>query len=333
VRADLVHLYVQTREPVSSRMLEETGHLGIRSASIRSVMSELERKGLLAQPHQSSGRIPTDDGYRAYVDSFIEGEGLDSDETRAIESAMHAAGEDIHEILRATAGVLGRFSQNIAILAGPREKSPHISAVDLYARDSEHVLIVVTLHDHSVRSELVRVGRELHAELLSAASSFLAERLIGRSIDETRHDLEQLLAPAEGKAASMGARVVEAARGLFDHDTSLQLSFEGLPQALEQPEFSDSERLKSLLELISKADEFERALECFVTPDAGRVSLAIGAENPLPSLKTFSVMATRFQLVDDRYGYLAVLGPCRMRYARMHALIRLIAAHLDRLRG
>jgi len=331
VLSALIQLYVERREPVSSRMLEETGQLSIRSASIRSVLAELEKKGFLAQPHQSAGRVPTDEGYRAFVDGFLGDQVLPEAERVSIERALREAGRDMEGILRATSGVLGRFSRNIAILAGPRERSPLISSVEIYERDTRHALIVITLDNRAVRSELVELERDFRPELLAAAARFLAERLVGKSLDDTRRDLERMLQPAAGEAEGVGAELVESARHLFDPVSMLQLSFEGIQQALEQPEFAEASRLKSLLTLMASAENFERALEEFVRPDAGNVSIAIGSENRLPELHPFSVLATRFEL-DDRYGYLAILGPRRMHYARLQALVRLVGSHLDQLR-
>jgi heat-inducible transcriptional repressor len=331
VLAALIQLYVERREPISSRLLEERGSLSIKSASIRSVLAELEKKGYLTHAHTSAGRVPTDEGYRVFVDAYLGAEAIEPTERIAIERALREAGRDMEGIVRATAAVLGRFSRNIAILAGPRDRSPRIASIELYDRDTRHVLIVITLDDFAVRTELVELDRELRPELLAAAARFLAERLVGRSLDETRRDLERMLQPVPGEAEGMGADLVESARHLFDPASLLQLSFEGVQQALEQPEFADPGQLRALLHLMSGAQAFERALEDFVRAEAGQVSIAIGAENRLPELHPFSVLATRFEL-DDRYGYLAVLGPRRMHYARLHALVRLVASHLESLR-
>ena len=332
VLAAVVELYVEHREPVSSRMIEDTGRLSIKSASIRSVLAELEKRGFLQQPYASAGRIPTDDGYRHYVDDAFANDALPEIDQQQIQQALRAAGADMQEILRATSGVLGRFSQNIAIVAGPRTKSPRITAVELHARGDRQVVVLVSLDDSAQRTELVDMNREFGSELLSAARGFLSERLVGRTLEETRRDLSEMLQPAESEVAVIGAALASSACKLFDPSVQLHMSFEGMPAALEQPEFADPERLKCLLNLMARADDFERALESFVAPGSGEISLAIGSENRLPELRSFSVFATRFEL-DERYGYLALLGPRRMHYDRLQALIRLVSSHLESLRA
>jgi heat-inducible transcriptional repressor len=327
----LIQLYIERREPVSSRMLESSGRLNIKSASIRSVLHELERKGYLSQPHPSAGRLPTDEGYRAYVDTLLSASELETAERAAIEHALRESGEDLEHLLRAMAKVLGQFSQNIAILAGPQTRSPLVTGVDVYQRDSSKILVVVSLDSGAVRTELVELGRSIHTESLVAASTFLAERLAGRSLEDIRSDVDAMLRLPEGEGATVARQVASNARSLFDPGGILQLTFEGVPEALDQPEYADPTRLKSLLAVMSQAKEFQLALESFVGPDAGDVSLAIGQENALPLLHPFSLLATRFEL-DDQYGYLAILGPRRMRYARCLALIQLITSHLQRLR-
>ena len=130
-----------------------------------------------------------------------------------------------------------------------------------------------------------------------------------------------------------------AAKGTFNstyldkqglQEEILQFTFEGIPQALEQPEFADPERLKALLQLIARHEQFEQTLDAFVGREVGEVRTAIGQENPLSELHPFTLMATRYEL-DGRTGFLGVLGPRRMRYARTLALIHGIAGYLDRL--
>lgn len=327
----LVRLYIEGREPVSSRMIEASGDLDIRSASIRNVLGELERKGLVVKPHASSGRVPTDQGYRAFVDHLLPEE-LNTHESRALDRALHEAGEDLGQILRATAQMLGRFTHNIAIMAGPREKDADatIHGVELYDRGGGRILLALSLSSGAVRTEVVTLPREVRPGIMLAASSFLAERLAGRTLDQCRHELERFLVAGHEEAHSVAVDVAHRGRSVFSPEEILQFTFEGIPQALEQPEFADPERLKALLQLIARHEQFEQTLDAFVGREVGEVRTAIGHENPLSELHPFTLMATRYEL-DGRTGFLGVLGPRRMRYARTLALIHGIAGYLDRL--
>lgn len=326
----LVRLYVERREPISSRVLEAEANLGVRSASIRSVLQELERDGLLYQPHASSGRIPTDEGYRAFVNGMGESvESIDPRVREELSEAVREAGAELEQMLRAVHRVLGRLSHNIAILGGPREKSPAIVGVDLYQRDSSHVFVVISLEGGAARTELVKLDREILPETVLAAATVLGDRLTGHSMEEVRADLDRLLPRPNYPEDEVARDVALSARSLFDPAKLLQFSYEGLSEALRQPEFADPERLKALLELMSRGEELETTLERTLGVQTGDVSLSIGRENPLPALHPFSLLATRFE-VDDRIGYLAVLGPRRMPYVQTVSLIRLIARHLDR---
>lgn len=332
----LVTLFVERREPVSSRMLEESGTLDIRSASIRAVLHELEAEGLLYQPHKSSGRIPTDRGYRAYVDSQSfenEDETFSPEVALELRRAMDAAGADLEQVLRAVTRVVGDLSANITILGGPREKSPDIVGVDLYQRDSRHVLVVISLEGGSVRTQLVALDHEIMPESLHAAATMMGDRLTGRSLEEVRHEIDRMFRPASTAGARVAQDLARGGQTLFDPQSLLHFTWEGVSAALHQPEFADAERLKALLHLISKSEEFETVLERSLRQQSGgEIALTIGQENHLPALHPFSLLATRFE-IDDREGYFAVLGPRRMPYARTVTLIRLIARHLDRLSG
>jgi heat-inducible transcriptional repressor len=326
----LVRLYIERREPVSSRMLEESGQLDIRSASIRSVLHELEADGYLVQPHASSGRVPTDLGYRAYVDSMrLNEDSVDPQALEEVGRAVREAGADLEQMLHAIHRVLGRLTHNIAILGGPRQKSPQIVGVDLYQRDSRHVFVLISLEGGAVRTELVRLDREVVPEMVFAAATVLVDRFAGHTLEEVRASIESLAPEPTTPPTSLARDVALTARGLFDPGSILQFNYEGVSEALRQPEFADPERLKALLELMSRSDDFESTLERTLRTGTGQIALAIGRENSLPALHPFSLLATRFE-VDDRVGYLAVLGPRRMHYAQTVTLIRLIARHLDR---
>lgn len=334
VLAALVKVFIDRREPVSSRMLEESGLLDIRSASIRAVLHELETEGFVSKPHASSGRVPTDKGYRAYVDNQAFEEGDDGVSPQLLDElgqAIHAAGADLEQVLRAVTRVVGDLSANITILGGPREKSPGIVGVDLYQRDSRHVFVVVSLEGGAVRTQLVRLDREILPESLWAAAALMGDRLAGRTLEEVRRDAERLFRPATTPAAEVASNVARSGQALFDPGSLLRFTWEGVNEALHQPEFADADRLKALLHLMSHAEEFEYALERSLRDQSGReIALTIGEENVLPALQPFALLATRFE-IDDREGYFAVLGPRRMPYARTVTLIRLIARHLERL--
>jgi len=329
----LVQLFVQRREPVSSRMIEESGTVDVKSATIRSVLGDLERQGYLVQPHASSGRIPTDLGYRAYVDGLrMVEQPIDPTALSEVQSAIHEAGADLEQVLHAIHRVIGRMSNNIAILGGPADRTPTIVGVDLYHRDSQHVFVVVSLEGGATRTELVRLDREIVPESVYAAASVLAHRLVGRSPEDVRLHFEDFLPPPADEETTVARDVALGARQLFDARDLLQFSYEGLGEALVQPEFADPERLKALLELIAQTDTLQSTLERTTMATPGELALTIGRENDLPALHPFSLLATRFE-VDDRIGYFAVLGPRRMPYAQTAGLIRLIARHLQRARG
>ena len=328
----LVRLYIERREPISSRMLEESGELDIKSASIRNVLKELEREGLLVQPHASSGRIPTDLGYRVYVDGMrLREDAIDPRALDEVGRAVQEAGADLEQVLRAIHRVLGRLSNNIAILGGPREKSPQIVGVALSQRDSEPVFVVLSLEGGAARPELVRLDRSIVPETVFAAAAVLGDRLAGHTLEEVRARLDRVLPEPTSAPDAIARDVALTARALFEPGSLLQFNYEGVSEALRQPEFADPERLKALLELMSHSEDFESTLEQTIRSQSGGIALSIGRENPLPALHPFSLLATRFE-VDDRVGYLAVLGPRRMPYAQTVTLIRLIARHLERER-
>ena len=190
--------------------------------------------------------------------------------------------------------------------------------------------MVVELEGGAARTELVALDRQVVPESVVAAATGLGSRLAGRTLAEVRAHLDELLREGPEEPDSLAREIAQRGRALFDPEGLLHFTFEGVSGALEQPEFADPERLKSLLELMSNAGEFESVLESFAPSDHEQVALAIGRENTISALHPFSLLATRFE-VRDQYGYLALLGPRRMEYASAVSLIRLITRYVEEI--
>jgi len=191
--------------------------------------------------------------------------------------------------------------------------------IDLYQRDSSHVFVVITLEGGATRTELIGLDRSIPPESIVAASTILVERVCGRALDELRHDLEKILATGDGEPATELARdVLLSARNLFDPDGLLQFSFEGVSEALEQPEFADPDRLRDVLRAVEAKDVLTGLFE--PTRHRRKVSITIGDEIPVAELRSCSIVANSYRF-GVFGGTVGVIGPVRMPYPRIMGLV------------
>ena len=315
----VVRLNIETGRAVSSGLVERYMQRRVSSATIRSVMKNLEQKGFLDQPHISAGRLPTDAGFRAFVDRLLAGWSLQRHD--APPSLRRMADQDLmqgigsQDRFKALARLLSRLTDNISIIVGPTLESVRAVRVEFYPRSLRRVLMVVVLENAEVRTGLVDLSEDTPAPVVEEAARLLSDRVRGRTAGEIRKgvlDTVDLVATPISRCATTLAR---RGRELFRDSADVEIEFEGVGNILEEPEFNDPEPLKALIRFMESPHHIRESLDRFdpVSPDGFRVW--IGRENPLGELRRFSLLTGRYDL-DGRPGLLAVLGPRRMSYQR-----------------
>jgi len=330
----VVRLHIETGQPVGSALVSRSLGKDLSPATIRAVMGGLEHDGLLAQPHTSAGRVPTDEGYRAYVDRFLATRRFLADVEprelrRRVEERLqrHVGTPAIGKVL---AGLLSELTTNVSIILAPSWDDARALRLDLYPKEGRRILMVLVLEHALVRSGVFATEREYPAEAVAQASALLSERVAGRTVAEIR---DRVL-PAIDAAVSPGHRCASdlAARGrdLFADFEEGEIALDGLGRVLEQPEFSDPDRLKSLIRFLESPRLMREALRRLTAAGGEGIVVWIGAENPVGGLRPFSLLSAPFD-VGGRRGALAVLGLRRMPYTRAVAGLDVLLRTLRRL--
>lgn len=315
----IVRMNIETGRAVSSGLVERALQRRVSSATIRSVMKSLEETGYLEQPHTSAGRLPTDAGFRVFVDGLLAGWSLQR--LQPPENLSRLAGQGLatgmggQERIKALARLLSRLTDNISIILGPALEPVRAVRVDFYPRSLRRVLMVLVLENADVRTRLVDLPEDTPAVVVEEASRLLSERVKGRTVGEIRQgvlDTVDLLGTPASRCATALAR---GGRALFGDTTEVGIEFEGVGNILEEPEFHDPEPLKALIRFMESPRQIRESLDRLhpASPDGFRVW--IGGENPVGELNRFSLLTGRYDL-DGRPGVLAVLGPRRMSYQR-----------------
>jgi heat-inducible transcriptional repressor len=317
ILATVVYEYIATAEPVGSQTLTQKYQLGVSSATVRNEMAELEAGGYLVQPHTSAGRIPSDAGYREYVDRLMEPEELSPEDRRRIRDDFRDASHELDELVESTTRLLGRLSNNLAFITKPfqpTETLKHIQLIWLSPRTG--VAIVVTTLGVAAQS-LFETSEDLRADDLTRLSNALNDRFANRPLrDVTDADVTQISDAAGADAHSRNA--VITALGSARSSERPPIAAAGAQNLLDQPEFHDLRKLRSILRIVEEQKTLYQIVADAMSNDA--VSVKIGRELGSDELTDLSVVTVPYRFGPQAMGTLSILGPRRMPYGRLVAL-------------
>ncbi|HTA53376.1 MAG TPA: heat-inducible transcriptional repressor HrcA [Candidatus Acidoferrales bacterium] len=317
ILATVVYEYIATAEPVGSQSLTLKYNLGISSATVRNEMAELEAGGYLVQPHTSSGRIPSDSGYRTYVDELMQPEALTEDERRRIRDELGDATRELDEIIDHTTRVLGRLSNNLAFVTMPQQEAQLFKHIQLiWLSPHTGVAIVVTSLGVAAQS-LFELGAEVQPDDLTRFSNALNARLANRLLREVTDSEIAHAAQEAGVSDDLRAAVATAALSARSGEQPT-IAAAGAQNLLDQPEFQDLRKLRSILRIVEEQKTLYEIVADAMNADS--VSVKIGHELGSEELADLSVVTVPYRFGAHALGMLSILGPRRMPYARLLAL-------------
>ena len=317
ILATVVYEYIATAEPVGSNTLTQKYNLGVSSATVRNELAELEAGGYLVQPHTSAGRVPSDSGYRTYVDDLMRPEPLAVEDRRRIRDDLRDASRELDEIIEQATRLLGRLSNNLAFVTKPQldaQMFKHIQMIWLSPRTG--VAIVVTTLGVAAQS-LFEVSRDIDADALTRLSNALNARLSNRLLREIAESDVAAVVEQIGVGDDLRGAVMSAMRSARQSETAA-VAASGAQHLLDQPEFHDLRKMRSILRIV----EEQKTLYDIVADAMGSESpsVKIGGELGLDELSDLSVVTVPYRFGDSALGMLSILGPRRMPYARLLAL-------------
>lgn len=319
----VIQSYVETAEPAGSRTVSRRFGLGVSPATIRNTMSDLEEKGYLFHPHTSAGRVPTDSAYRLYVDSLMEPIKLSSQQADRLAEEIAGGGSAIEAILRRAAQSLSVVSQELGVALGPRLDRTVLERLDVVRASPERLLLVLTLAGGAVRTIFVEVPGQIAASALAEVTMVLNERLGGLTLQEIRTSLGQRLRDSAARAETRELLNIFVQEGevLFDVPFAPNENVV-LGQAsvlAEQPEFASGESMRKLLALTDTREHLAEVLRRRSSTPG--ISITIGSEHDDPRLDNLTVVTAEYR-TGALSGVIGVIGPTRMPYDKVIALVR-----------
>ncbi|ACF46602.1 MAG: heat-inducible transcriptional repressor HrcA [Prosthecochloris sp.] len=332
----IIQAYVVSASPVSSRFIAKNYNLGLSDATIRNVMADLEDAGFISQPHTSAGRVPTDKGYRYYVDLIMMVQGIDDDEKRHIDSNLRLFTidrKDSSEVLFAAAKVLGSISQQLSVVMSPRLSLGVFERLDMVLLSSSRIMVILSIQSLFVKTIVMELDLDVSRRQIEMVVDLLNQRLSGLTLDEIRTSIAERLADCDTDQGLLN-RIVRSADELFDESPVLdRLYIAGAEYIVSQPEFDQPQKVRDLICMIEDKTRIARIvdLDGVVVPQVMTerdVSITIGRENPASTEGDFTVVTTPY-FVGNTMGRLAVLGPKRMDYARVVRVVNYMADRLS----
>ncbi len=319
----VVDNFIRTAIPVGSRYISRHFESGLSAASIRNVMADLEELGYLTHPHTSAGRVPTDLGYRFYVDYLMEVEHISESDRQAIQQHLDTM-VDTEEMLRETSRLLGKISRQLSIVTSPHLSSGIFEKLELIPVSSSRLLVVVSIRTGIIRTIMLEIGSEVARERLEELSRRLNERLSGLTLREIRDTFADRLRDMQDERTGLIRLFVDSVDQLFsDSKEREKLHIGGTKNIIEQPEFVDPKNFRSVIELIENEDIIVHLLEKHEQKDGTSV-VTIGAENTDESAQDYSVVTAIYN-VNGVTGRVGIIGPKRMEYPRVIPLVDYVA--------
>ena len=339
----IINEHFVTGEPVGSKAIAEkfANASGLSSATIRSVMGELEDLGLLEQPHTSAGRIPTDKGYRFFVDNLLGVLSLSNDDLHRIGGEFGLNSSDLVEtpdrLMERTSQLLSALSNNVGIVVSPSLANDRLQHIEFVNLSDNRILVVLVSAPNIVHNRIIRLKVSFTKEELDRTGNYLNAEFSGKNLAEIRAEILRLM----HEEKTMFDRLLQTAvilcsQSIEDEENSLgEVYVDGASNILTKRDFADLERLRELLTTIGEKSRLLEILTECVARDVdhqGSVQVTIGSENRTPSLRNCTLISAPYRVGSgSAVGTLTVLGPTRIEYARMISIVSYVASTLEKM--
>ena len=319
--------YIDTAEPVGSRTISRRYKLGVSAATIRNEMADLEDMGFIEQPHTSAGRIPSNLGYRYYVDCLMQREQLTEEEEGAIRSGYEDKVREVGEVLNRTGRLLANLTNYTALVQTPHMSISTVKHIQLVLMASGQAMIIVVMDTGAVNHQIVSIPENITQQDLDQISSVLNAKLQGRTMGSIRLTLIKEIYFELAKHRNILDLAIELMQDKITSVKEDKIYLEGVFNILNQPEFHNVDKVKVLLSLLEQEDKVKDILK---QPNQGLgVTIKIGSENSQQEIQDCSMITATYQIGNRILGTIGVLGPTRMDYARVVTVVDSMSRNLS----
>ncbi len=321
----IVDAHIEGGGPVGSKYILQNQHLNCSSATIRNEMAELEEMGYLEQPHASAGRVPSELGYRFYVDALIERYAMTTGEIAQINNLLKAKMGELDQILLAASNLASNLTNYTGIAIKPRVRSVSISKFETIYLEPDHYILVAVTSSGAVKSKHIRSDRHLSQATVARLASALNEHLVGLTADEITLPIIMATEAQMGADSLAVADAMKTVYGLLSELDQGEMRVSGIDRLLQYPEYSDVGQLQQLLGTLEKKEDF---LDLVSRTENDDINVLIGSESEVKVMNNSALVFKPIVQNGKTVGAIGVLGPRRMDYAKVLATLEGLSGNI-----
>jgi heat-inducible transcriptional repressor len=325
----VIQQFILTASPVGSRNITKKYEVGLSPASVRNIMSDLEEAGYIDHPHTSAGRVPTDKGYRFYVDSLMDIKQLKNPEKAFIKESLEE-GIETDEILRISSTLLSKITKQLACVTYPKLETGILEKIQIVSLSSTRILVVISIKSGLVKTITLELSTEIEQSKIDPVQSLLNERLAGLTFNEIRTTFNERFKDLIDEDDNSIIRLFYDSVDKIFKDVLRKdsLVISGAKNMIRQPEFENPERFQSIIELIEDEDIIIHILE--KSGEKNEIFISIGSENEDIKLTDYSFITKEYSL-GETSGIMGIIGPKRMEYSKVIAIIDYMSKMLSEM--
>ncbi len=322
----IIQTYLETGEPVGSRTISKYSDLKLSSATIRNEMSDLEEMGYIIQPHTSAGRIPSDKGYRLYVDHLMQEK---EREVTELKELMIQRTDKLEQVLKRVVKVLANNTNYATMISAPQYHQNKLKFIQLSRVDEHQILAVIVAEGNVIRNKLIPLCEELDTETILKLNILLNTMLNGKTIAEINLQMISSMKEQAGIHSNIISDVVDAVAEAIHSDEGMEIYTGGATNIFRYPELSDNGKASELIQTLEEKQMLaELVTETLNKEDKG-IQVYIGSESPIQSMKDCSVVTATYELGQGLQGTIGIIGPKRMDYENVMSTLKTLMDQLD----
>ncbi|MCI6688770.1 MAG: heat-inducible transcriptional repressor HrcA [Clostridiaceae bacterium] len=322
----IIQNYMETGEPVGSRTISKYSDLKLSSATIRNEMSDLEEMGYIIQPHTSAGRIPSDKGYRLYVDNLMQEK---NQEVADLKELMFQRTDRLEKVLKQVVKVLANNTNYATMISTPQYHQNKLKFIQLSKVDDHQILAVIVAEGNVIRNKLISICEELNDETILKLNILLNTMLNGKTIEEINLQMISSMKEQAGIHSNIIGDVVDAVAEAIHSDEGMEIYTGGATNIFRYPELSENGKASEIIQTLEEKQNLVDLVNETLSNEEKGIQVYIGSESPVQSMKNCSVVTATYELGNGLQGTVGIIGPKRMDYENVMGTLKTLMDQLD----
>lgn len=326
----IIQNYLETGEPVGSRTISKLTDLNLSSATIRNEMADLEEQGYIIQPHTSAGRIPSDKGYRLYVDTMLQDKIQEVEDMKVL---LVDKADKIDTLLKQIAKLLAANTNYATLVTKPQYRSRKVKFIQLTEVDDDQILAVILLEGNIVKNKIIDTLEKLDKEIILKLNIVFNTFLQGLDLSEINLTIIQKMKEQAGSYSGVVSDILDAIAQAISEEKNVEIYTSGATNMLKYPELSDMDKVSELLNTFEEKNQLTELVAASPSEYSEKrgIQVYIGSETPVEAMKDCSVVTATYEIEDGVYGKIGIIGPKRMDYEKVVSTLHTLMVQLDEI--